>query len=945
MAIPFRGFTPPPYTLTSRRQFLDLSQMAEGLEGGFKFGRDLKNEREAGQLAEEWINAGMGGAPGGSFLGDMAGVPSTDTALAQAIPGGRERARLRPSEHATPELARAIQNTANKLGIDPVDLATVISYETGGTFDPWKAGPTTKWGQHRGLIQWGEPQARQYGVYEGMPLQAQMDAAGRYLVNAGVKPGMGLMDIYSAVNAGRVGRYNASDRPGHTVRSHVAGMQGGHRNRAMALMALAADETQTPRVRGAAAQAAEAVATGQEIPPATQDALASALPLGLNRNTVATIQGRSAPIIAQPDRFTRGSRPPPDAVAAQPDRYTPGQRPGAEALQTLPERRSSVRRVQTTRFDANGNPVAEAGEVAGGSVAGGGEGGIRAPAMNLDQGPGSPRSIGDMIGRLPPGPETRALNDHYLNGPSGMDRGRFDAADLGEDGLITPVSPDEFVQYLQTITIRNGQVEEGTPPPVPAGIGGRFADAFGPSVPPGIGQRFDDAFAPAAGPAAVAAREAPAVQARGVPAVPGREAAAVPAAERTGAVPARMAAVQPAVGMDVPPVPRPNPGRNAPQIATEAPPAPAADPGGLSGTPVSAPPVAPSPAALGGRPVSGRYSPEQVAILARMARNPLTRDFALKIAAEHMAPDDFEYFEVGGQIVAVNKRTGQAAPIFGEPAAAEREIREDSRGVARYVDTGEPVFPDDEPPAEAPDLVTLYDEQGREYKAFYDPSHPDADERGYVAVGGSKAQRGTITRINPQTGELEIIEGADLTPATRSGVQQEVISAEDALVRLENIESAFKPEYATFWGSAANAARAWRAYLFNDVPVLDQLFGLSDEAKAQLAEYATWRTRTANNLNQYLHDMSGAAINAQEAQRLIKELPSDQDDPITFKAKLDEVIRQTKEAIARNQQRLGQANPDAGVGTIKPPAPDRPPPPGISQEDWEWMTPEERSGF
>lgn len=138
------------------------------------------------------------------------------------------------------ELAQAIQATAGKLGVDPVDLATAISYETAGTFDPWKAGPTTKWGQHRGLIQWGEPQRQKYGVSQDMPVPAQVEAAGQYLVDAGVKPGMGLMDIYSAINAGRVGLYNRSDAnaggaPG-TVADKVNNQMGGHRQKAVALL-------------------------------------------------------------------------------------------------------------------------------------------------------------------------------------------------------------------------------------------------------------------------------------------------------------------------------------------------------------------------------------------------------------------------------------------------------------------------------------------------------------------------------------------------------------------------------------------------------------------------------------------------------------------------------------------------------------------------------------
>lgn len=139
------------------------------------------------------------------------------------------------------ELAQAITATAGKLGIDPVDLATAISYETAGTFDPWKAGPTTKWGQHRGLIQWGEPQRQKYGVTQDMPVPAQVDAAGQYLIDAGVKPGMGLMDVYSAINAGRVGLYNRSDAaaggaPG-TVADKVNNQMGGHRKKAEALLA------------------------------------------------------------------------------------------------------------------------------------------------------------------------------------------------------------------------------------------------------------------------------------------------------------------------------------------------------------------------------------------------------------------------------------------------------------------------------------------------------------------------------------------------------------------------------------------------------------------------------------------------------------------------------------------------------------------------------------
>lgn len=140
-------------------------------------------------------------------------------------------------------LAPGIVQTARSLGISPVDLATVISYETAGTFDPTKRGPTTQWGQHRGLIQFGEPQAQQYGVNWDDPIGSQLGENGaiaKYLRQAGVQPGMGLLDVYSAVNAGRVGRYNASDAnnggaPG-TVRDKVEKQMADHRRKAMSLL-------------------------------------------------------------------------------------------------------------------------------------------------------------------------------------------------------------------------------------------------------------------------------------------------------------------------------------------------------------------------------------------------------------------------------------------------------------------------------------------------------------------------------------------------------------------------------------------------------------------------------------------------------------------------------------------------------------------------------------
>jgi len=174
-------------------------------------------------------------------------------------------------------MAGKIVETANALGIDPIDLGTAISYETGGTFDPMKKGPTTQWGQHKGLIQFGEPQAKKYGVDWNDPVGSQLGSDGavaKYLRGSGVKPGMGMMDIYSAINAGGVGRYNASDAnnggaPG-TVADKVNSQMAGHRAKAEAMMKALQGQGQTQIASAPNAYAPEMMAAAQQAPQNVQ---------------------------------------------------------------------------------------------------------------------------------------------------------------------------------------------------------------------------------------------------------------------------------------------------------------------------------------------------------------------------------------------------------------------------------------------------------------------------------------------------------------------------------------------------------------------------------------------------------------------------------------------------------------------------------------------------
>lgn len=125
---------------------------------------------------------------------------------------------------------QALINTASRLGVNPRDLATVISYESAGTFSPAKWGGAG--GNYAGLIQFGPNERKQYGASPDQTFQEQLPAVERYLTDRGFKPGMGMLDLYSTINAGRPGRYNASDAgnggaPG-TVADKVNNQFGPH---------------------------------------------------------------------------------------------------------------------------------------------------------------------------------------------------------------------------------------------------------------------------------------------------------------------------------------------------------------------------------------------------------------------------------------------------------------------------------------------------------------------------------------------------------------------------------------------------------------------------------------------------------------------------------------------------------------------------------------------
>ena len=153
---------------------------------------------------------------------------------AQVRRGGAMLTGQLPQRSSTGTQRQALETAAAELGVDPIDLATIIGFETGGTYDPGVVGG--QGGNYQGLIQFGIPERQAYGVVPGMTFEEQLlGPVVRYFKDRFAKAGMStqgatLEDLYTTVLAGNPGaNRDAADSFGTTARSGAQKMFKEHR--------------------------------------------------------------------------------------------------------------------------------------------------------------------------------------------------------------------------------------------------------------------------------------------------------------------------------------------------------------------------------------------------------------------------------------------------------------------------------------------------------------------------------------------------------------------------------------------------------------------------------------------------------------------------------------------------------------------------------------------
>ena len=141
------------------------------------------------------------------------------------------------------------------------------------------------------------------------------------------------------------------------------------------------------------------------------------------------------------------------------------------------------------------------------------------------------------------------------------------------------------------------------------------------------------------------------------------------------------------------------------------------------------------------------------------------------------------------------------------------------------------------------------------------------------------------TRVNVQNNAVP------LGKAAETKVDEGLLDTSATLMRLNGIRKQYKPEWSEFSTQAGmKLNQLGEKYLGVNI---------APAAKEKFRQYTQWRQKAKNNMNLTIQSLTGAAMSDTESKRIMATLPSDDDSPTEFQAKLDGAEEQTKMALAR----------------------------------------------
>jgi hypothetical protein len=308
------------------------------------------------------------------------------------------------------------------------------------------------------------------------------------------------------------------------------------------------------------------------------------------------------------------------------------------------------------------------------------------------------------------------------------------------------------------------------------------------------------------------------------------------------------------------------------------------------------------------------FTPQQRAILATMPESMAVELIMQRAFAP--PPDPTRGVEINDQLV--DPLTGRVIGDYRSPEAApDRKTAQDVNGVLRYVDTGEPVFPN---VAEAPDASSLQHFRGADGMDYsFDPGtgavtplgtgteQKDPLTRQIVLPDGSEA----MVQWNGETEEWEPAKipkgGTTAQPAKKLTESQ----AKTALfARMQSETAPVLDEIEKQWDPANMPDAAARA-----LPIAGNYFQ-SPEGQMYTTAAMAWAEGA-------LRISTGAAATQPEIERIMQmyfAVPGDTPETVRFKSNMRAMYSRAIEAAQGRDAEGTLMLPDEFVNIVSPPA-------------------------
>jgi hypothetical protein len=147
-----------------------------------------------------------------------------------------------------------------------------------------------------------------------------------------------------------------------------------------------------------------------------------------------------------------------------------------------------------------------------------------------------------------------------------------------------------------------------------------------------------------------------------------------------------------------------------------------------------------------------------------------------------------------------------------------------------------------------------------------------------------------------ELGDVQKVGPDELSKPTINNLQETIVNAQGRLDRLNLTLKTYSPDFLRAKGLVSATTTRVKDFLGMDVPAEQRKF---------LGEYAEFQANAANDFNQTLKELSGAAVTEHEMARAQKAAPSGTDtSPIEFEAKARATTKFVTRAIMRSNWAL-----------------------------------------